>query len=77
MQKILFNDKIKFYMNVPMESVKEDSSPDTIEAWDTLKHVSLILTLEEEFDIPFSDEEIAENLNVGVIMYVLTHKLAL
>lgn len=60
-----------------MESVKEDSSPDTIEVWDTLKHVSLILTLEEEFDIPFSDEEIAEILNVGVIMYVLTHKLAL
>jgi acyl carrier protein len=63
-------------MNVSIENVKEDSSPDTIEAWDSLKHMSLILTLEEEFGVQFSDEEIVEMLNVGLIMYVLTHKLA-
>jgi acyl carrier protein len=63
-------------MNVPIESVKEDSSPETIETWDSLNHMSLILTLEEEFGIPFSDEEIVEMLNVDLIMYVLTHKLA-
>lgn len=63
-------------MNVPVESVKEDSSPDTIETWDSLKHMSLILTLEDEFGVQFSDEEIVEMLNVVLIMDVLTHKLA-
>ena len=64
-------------MNVPIESVKEDSSPETIETWDSLKHMSLILTLEEEFSVQFSDEEIVTMLNVGQIMDVLTHKLAI
>jgi acyl carrier protein len=63
-------------MNVPIENVREDSSPDTIETWDSLKHMSLILTLEEEFGVQFSDEEIVEMLNVGLIMDVLTHKLS-
>ena len=64
-------------MNVPIESVKEDSSPETIETWDSLKHMSLILTLEEEFRVQFSDEEIVEMLSVAIIMDVLTHKLAI
>lgn len=63
-------------MNVPIESVKEDSSPETIETWDSLKHMSLILTLEEEFGVQFSDEEIVKMLSVAIIMDVLTHKLA-
>jgi acyl carrier protein len=63
-------------MNVPIESVKEDSSPDTIETWDSLKHMSLVLTLEEEFDVQFSDEEIVKMLSVGLIMDVLSRKLA-
>jgi acyl carrier protein len=67
---------MEFDMNVPIESVKEDSSPDTIETWDSLKRMSLVLTLEEEFDVQFSDEEIVKMLKVGLIMDVLTHKLA-
>jgi acyl carrier protein len=63
-------------MNVPIENVKEDSSPDTIEAWDSLKHMSLILTLEEEFGVQFSDEEIVTMLSAAMIIDVLTHKLA-
>jgi acyl carrier protein len=62
-------------MNVPIDSLNEDSSPETIESWDSLKHMSLILTLEEEFGVQFSDEEIVTMLNVGLIMDVLTHKL--
>lgn len=63
-------------MNVPAESLHEESSPETIESWDSLKHMSLILTLEEEFGIQFSDEEIVEMLSVALILDVLTHKRA-
>lgn len=64
-------------MNIPIESVNDDSSPDTIENWDSLKHMSLILTLEEEFGIQFSDEEIVEMLSVSLIIDVLSNKLAI
>lgn len=63
-------------MNVPAADIREDSSPETIEAWDSLKHMSLILTLEDEFKIQFSDDEIVKMLSVALIMDVLNHKLA-
>ncbi len=74
MRKRVF-DIIAQVMNVPVGSLSEESSPESIEAWDSLKHMSLILTLEEEFGVQFSDEEIVTMLNVGLIMEALTHKL--
>jgi acyl carrier protein len=38
----------------PTESVTRDSEP----TWDSLKHIELILMLEEHFGIRFSEEEI-------------------
>ncbi len=61
-------------MNVPVESVNEDSSPDTIEAWDSLKHMNLILAFEEELGVQFSDEEIVEMLSVELILLTLQEK---
>lgn len=75
MRESVFNI-IAQVMNVPVESLSEESSPESIEAWDSLKHMSLILTLEEEYGIQFSDEEIVTMLNVGLILEALTNKLA-
>lgn len=58
-------------MEVPPETVNEHSSPDTIEAWDSLKQLNLILTLEEEFGVSFVDGQIAEMLNVELILAIL------
>jgi acyl carrier protein len=49
-------------MLIPLEEVTAQSSPETIEAWDSLKHMALILALEEEFGIRFSEEQI-EGMN--------------
>ena len=57
-----------------MEQLNEDSSPDTVENWDSLKHMNLILALEEEFNITFSDEEIVEMLSVKIIVKTLKEK---
>jgi acyl carrier protein len=58
-------------MNVPLDSVSENSSPDTIEQWDSLLHMNLILTVEEEFDVQFTDEQIVNLMNVSSIMDTL------
>lgn len=55
-------------MDVPVKQLNEDSSPDTVENWDSLKHMSLILALEEELNITFSDEEIVKMLSVKLIL---------
>jgi acyl carrier protein len=39
----------------PSESVTRDSEP----SWDSLKHIELVLMLEEEFGVQFSEKEMA------------------
>jgi len=55
-------------LDVPESEITDDSSSDTIESWDSLKHMNLILGLEQEFNIQFSDEQIVELLSVGLII---------
>ena len=58
-------------MEIPVEKINEDSSPDTIAEWDSLKHMNLILALEEEFGVQFGDEEIVEMLSIELILNTL------
>jgi acyl carrier protein len=60
-------------MGTPVEHIREDSSPDTIPEWDSLKHMRLVLALEEEFSVRFSDETIVGMLNVSEILKALTN----
>ena len=59
----------------PVDHFKEDSSPDTIETWDSLKHMNLIVALEKEFKVQFSDDNITELINMKLITSVLMEKL--
>ena len=43
---------------VPEHSLSETSSPESIEGWDSLKHMNLVLALEEQFGVRFSDDQI-------------------
>jgi len=65
------NEKIRIIMSavfeVPIEEITEESSSDNIESWDSLKHLNLILALEEEFEITIPDEEVGNLLNYKLI----------
>ena len=54
------NDRIKNVMSsvlaVPIGEINDDASPDNIDSWDSLKHMNLIIALEEEFSLELSDE---------------------
>lgn len=60
---------------VPVESIQPDSSPDTIETWDSLQHLNLVLALEQEFSIQFAPEEIETLLSPGKVMAVVAEKI--
>ncbi len=76
--KINMRDKlfkiISKIMDVPVEDITEDSSPDTVEKQDYLRHINLILAIEEEFDFQFSDDEVVELLSVELILLTLKEK---
>jgi len=45
-------------LRVPATDIGEDASPATIPGWDSLQHMKLVLALEEEFDVAFSEDQI-------------------
>jgi acyl carrier protein len=57
--------------NVPEVSIDSLSSPDSIESWDSLRHMNLVTALEEEFNVRFTYEQISEMLNFSLIIEVL------
>lgn len=56
---------------VDILEVKDESSPETIESWDSLKQMNVIIGLEEEFDIMFTDEQVIDMLNVKLIINIV------
>jgi len=56
---------------VPIEDITETSSVDSIDSWDSLKHLNLILALEEEFNIVIPDEEVGNLMNYKLIELII------
>jgi acyl carrier protein len=60
---------------VPVDEIIDESSSDNIESWDSLKHMNLIIALEEEFGVQFTDEEIVQMINYALIKLILSKKV--
>jgi acyl carrier protein len=73
------NTKIKQVMSavfeIPVESIADDASSDNIENWDSLRHLNLILALEEEFVVSIPDEEVGNLVNYKLIELVINDLL--
>lgn len=54
-------------LQVEAGTITQDSSPETIERWDSLKHMQLIMALEDELGIQFPDDAIPELLTFAAI----------
>ncbi len=64
-------------LQVPANQLTPQSSPESIEAWDSVHHLNLILAFEQEFGVQFEPEEIDEMNSFGRILHVLENKLSL
>lgn len=68
-------NRIKNTMSVvfemPADEINQESSTDTITNWDSLRHLNLILGLEEEFGISIPDEEVGNLMNFKLIELVI------
>ncbi len=60
---------------ISKNQIKDDASPDSIDSWDSLKHMNLVVALEEEFKIQFSDIEITELLSYPTIVTIIQEKI--
>ena len=73
------NTRIKQVMSavfeIPVESIFDYASSDNIENWDSLRHLNLILALEEEFGVSIPDEEVGNLVNYKLIELVINDLL--
>ena len=56
---------------VPIVEITDESSADTIETWDSLNSLNLVLALEAEFGVSLSPDDAVEMLSVGLIRTIL------
>lgn len=77
-QEVLYSDLIEMLSDLfdtSSDEVDLNTSPDTIEAWDSIGHMRLIASIEEKYDLTISPEEQVEMLNVDLILGLLVEKL--
>jgi acyl carrier protein len=53
------------------------TSIDNVELWDSLQHISMIVSVEQEFGVRFSEGEMAELLSYERLRSALAGKLSL
>jgi acyl carrier protein len=58
-----------------VEQITAASSPQTLENWDSIQHLNLVLAVEEKFGVQLSPEEIEEMKNVGETAKLVESKL--
>lgn len=50
------------------QEVDENASVETIETWDSLSHIEVIVTVEEEFGVKIPQQKIAEMTSVKKLL---------
>jgi acyl carrier protein len=54
--------------------IRPDLSADDVDAWDSLTHIRLILTVEKAFNVKFSASDIGKLKNVGELAELIRSK---
>ena len=58
-------------LNVELATINEESSMDNVAKWDSLRHMNLVLALEEEFKVTIPDEDAGNITSYRLIKLVL------
>ena len=78
-RETLYSDLIEILsdlFDLNPDEVDLNSSPDTVEAWDSIGHIRLISSIEEKYQISITPEDQIEMLNVDLVISFLADKLA-
>ena len=59
----------------PSIEVRDDMTAEDIEDWDSVAHITLILSVEKEFGLRLNAAEIGKLSNVGAMIALLTRVL--
>ena len=52
---------------IPADKITVESSPETIENWDSMQHLNLVLAIEEKFGVQLEPEDIEQMKSIGAV----------
>jgi acyl carrier protein len=61
-------------LRVPVASISDETSPETLPRWDSLKHLDLMTGVEDAYSVRFSTADIMRAKSVGDIRLLLRDK---
>lgn len=61
-------------LDIPLESINDNTSPENTPQWDSLKAMDLVLGLEEAFDVRLTTKEIVSMRSIQLVHKVLAAK---
>ncbi len=72
-------DKVRSIManvfKTDIANITEDLSQQNVNFWDSLRHLNLVVELEEKFNVSFEPEEISEMVTFNNVMHYLNLKI--
>ncbi len=52
---------------VSADKITAESSPETVENWDSMQHLNLVLAIEEKFGVQLEPEDIEQMKSIGAV----------
>ena len=68
----LLKNTVAGVLGVNPDDINDDSSMDNLHEWDSLKHLNLVLAIEEVFGVSMTEEQSLEILSFPLIKLVLS-----
>ncbi len=56
--------------------IDRDTTADDIDGWDSMSHMTLLMAIEEDFEIEFEEWEVINLSDVGELIDLITEKLS-
>jgi acyl carrier protein len=71
----MVTDILRDILQQPSLVITEQTTADTVERWDSINHVNILMTVERTFKIRFSLGEIKQLRNVGEMVALVEKKI--
>jgi acyl carrier protein len=69
-----FDEVVAGVLEVEPDELTDDAGPDTLGSWTSLRHVQLLVSLQEAYGLSFSYQEMKDVTTIGALRKALRDK---
>ena len=70
----MLEDVVAAVLKRSRDEINDETSPKTVPSWDSLRHIELVMTVEQAFGVIFPPAEVMTMTSLGAIRQVLRQK---